>query len=57
MLGLEVPYYLGHEDKKFPGVESKSNVFKFIKLCITDFFFNGFSLPVWLTLKLRYHDF
>ena len=38
MLGLEVPYYLGHEGKKFSGGKSKSNVFEFIKLCITDFF-------------------
>ena len=29
MLGLELPYYLGHEGKKFSGGKSKSNVFKF----------------------------
>ena len=52
MLGLEIPYYLGHEGKIFSGRKSKSNVFKFIKLCTRDFFSDVFSLPVWLTLKV-----
>ena len=42
MLVLEVPYYLDHEDKKFSGGKSKSNVFKFIKLCVTDSFLVDF---------------
>ena len=37
MLGLEVSYYLGHEGNKFYGM-NKSNVFRFIETCITDFF-------------------
>ena len=52
MLGLEVPYYLGHEGKNFSGGKSKSNVFKFIKLFITGFFSDGFPLPASLTLKV-----
>ena len=42
MLGLKVPDYLDHERKKFSGGKSKLNVFKFFKLCITDFFLVGF---------------
>ena len=52
MLGLKVPDYLDHERKKFSGGKSKLNLFKFFKLCITDFFSGGFSFPVWLTLKV-----